>query len=270
MAILEQEVLRPSTKPPLDRPALREVIELSLWAGQLLLQYGAETTIIEETIHRFGTGLGCDWMDIFVSPNAVTITATSGDEFRTKTRRVVGIGVNMGVTTAVIDLQMRVGSGDMNRPAVAGELRRISDMGSQYPRGLIVLAVGLSCAAFSRLFEGDTGVFVATFIAAAAAMFVRQELHHRHLNPLLITIITAFVAGLLASAAVWVSPNPERALAAAVLLLVPGVPLINAAEDLIKGHVVTGIVRGVTGTLIVLCIALGLGMAMALTRVGLP
>ena len=64
------------------------------------------------------------------------------------------------------------------------------------------------------------------------------------------------------------SGRPPTCPAADVLLLVPGIPLINAAEDLIKGHMVTGIVRGLTGVLISLGIALGLLLAMRLMGVG--
>src|SRR5690606_40700086 len=76
-------------KPQLSYEALRDIIDLSLWAGQLLLQHGADTQMVEETIHRLGTALGCNWLDILVSPNALVITAHSGIEFRTKVRRVV-------------------------------------------------------------------------------------------------------------------------------------------------------------------------------------
>ena len=54
------------------------------------------------------------------------------------------------------------------------------------------------------------------------------------------------------------------ALAASVLLLVPGVPFINAVEDLIKGYTVVGLARGATSALIILAIALGLLIAMQL------
>ncbi|MCA9956183.1 MAG: threonine/serine exporter family protein, partial [Anaerolineales bacterium] len=47
------------------------------------------------------------------------------------------------------------------------------------------------------------------------------------------------------------------------------VPLINSAQDLIRGHMVTGIARGVTGLLISLAIALGLLLALSLTGVSL-
>lgn len=266
---LEAEVSPP--KAPLEYEELRDIIDLALWAGQLLLQYGAASGRIEETVHRLGTGLGCDWMDILVSPNALVVTTISGAEFRTKMRRVVSIGVNMTIIDEVNRLSRRVAAGELDRVGVRRELRRISDLGHSYNRWLVVLVVGLACGAFSRLFGGDWGAFGVTILAASVAMFVRQELHHRYFNPLLIVILTAFVAGLLASLAnlLNLSDQPEIALTASVLLLVPGVPLINSAEDLIEGHMVTGLIRGITGGIIALALALGLLLAMRLTGTGL-
>lgn len=256
-----------STKPPLTHTELRDVINLSLWAGQLLLQHGAETQRIEETVHRMGTGLGCDWMDILISPNALLITASSGEEFRTKTRRVVNIGVNMDIITQINILSRRVTNGQLTTDELHKELRRISDMSRLYSRWIIVAMVGLACAAFSRLFNGDMAAFFITLIAASTAMFVRQELTHQYFNPFMTTIVTAFVAGLVASTAAifQLSEQPQVALATAVLLLVPGVPLINCAEDLMKGHMVIGVIRGLNGALISVCIAIGLLLAMTLT-----
>ena len=81
-------------KRPLAYHELRDIIDLSLWAGQMLLQHGATSQRVEESVHKIGTGLGCDWLDILVSPNVITITASSGSEFRTKLRRVVSLGVS--------------------------------------------------------------------------------------------------------------------------------------------------------------------------------
>ncbi|MGQ9888491.1 MAG: threonine/serine exporter family protein [Aggregatilineales bacterium] len=256
-------------KKALEREELRDVIDLSLWAGQLLLQHGAEAERVEETVHRLGTALGCDWLDVLVSPNAIIATTSSGLEFRTKVRRVVGMRVDMTIVSAVNRLSRRVESGELNRFQARAELARISSMPPHYNRWLTVALVGLACASFSRLFGGDWAVFAVTFAASATAMLVRQELTRRHINQLLTVIATAFVAGLIASSAAvfrW-SETPLTALSAAVLLLVPGVPLINAAEDMIKGHMVVGLVRGATGVLVSLAIALGLLLAMTLAGV---
>jgi uncharacterized membrane protein YjjP (DUF1212 family) len=94
-------------------------------------------------------------------------------------------------------------------------------------------------------------------------------LSKRHFNAFVVVVMTAFTAGALASTAslFQLSPQPQHALAASVLLLVPGVHLINSLQDMIRGHMVTGLVRGFTGAVIALCIALGLLLAMQLLGV---
>jgi uncharacterized membrane protein YjjP (DUF1212 family) len=257
-------------KSPLKYEELRDVIDISLWAGQMLLHYGAESQRVEETVHRLSTGLGCTWADVLVSPNAIVLTTISGQEFRTKVRRVVGVSVDMTIVAEISDLSRRVSAGQADRFQVRAELERIDTQPRHYNRWLVMLMVGLACAAFSRLFGGDGAVFLATFCSSALAMFVRQQLQREHFNPLLVTVVTAFVAGMAAGSFTLldVNPHPDTALAASVLLLVPGVPLITSAEDLIEGHLVTGIVRGILGSLISLGIALGLLIAIELTEVG--
>lgn len=266
---LDPQAASNAPKPPLEREELRDVIDLSLWAGQFLLQHGAESARIEETVHRLGTGLGADWMDVLVSPNAIAVTTVSGPEFRTKIRRVVNIGVNMLVLDEINRISRQVAAGQMDRRQVRSSLRRLDHMPAQYNRWLVVYSVGLACASFARLFGGDWPAFAITFVAASTAMYVRQAMMRRFYNTLLTVIVTAFIAGTLATAGVRLelTQTPNALLAAAVLLLVPGVHLINAVEDMIKGHLVTGLVRGVTGGLISLAIAIGLSLALRLMGV---
>jgi uncharacterized membrane protein YjjP (DUF1212 family) len=260
---------QPAARPPLTWQELTDVIDLAAWAGQLLMQNGADSERVEETVHRLGTALGCEWLDVFVSAHSLGITTISGDTFRTKIRRIGPGGVNMTIVSAVNRLSRRTDLGELDRAQVRAELERISHIPSHYPRWLVVVLVGLACAAFSRLLGGDWPVFGVTFVSAAVAMFVRQELARRHFNPLLVVTVTAFVASLLASSATvfQLSQEPNLALVASVLLLVPGVPLINSLEDLIGGYIMTGVARGVYGALISLAIALGLLLAMGLVGI---
>jgi uncharacterized membrane protein YjjP (DUF1212 family) len=261
-----------SVSPPLDREVLAEVVSLALTAGQLLIENGAESQRVEQTVRAVGIGLGADWGDVLVSHNAIMVTHISGGEFRTKVRRVTIGGVNMSLIEAISHLTHRVEEGKFDRLGVRTELERICRRPRHYNRWLTIVAVGLACAAFSRLFGSDWPGFGLTLVAAAAAMFVRQELTHRGFNPLLGVIVTAFVAGGvvgLIQKLFLFSLRAELALAASVLLLVPGVPFINAVEDMIKGHTVVGLARGATAVLIIFGIALGLLLAMRLTGVSL-
>lgn len=251
-------------KPQLDYETLRDIIDLALWAGQMMLQNGAESARVEETVHRLGTALGANWMDILVSPNAILVTTISGEEFRTKIRRVVAMGVNMQIIAEIRTLVHQVERGQIDRAEAREVLVRLSHIKPQYNRWLVCLMIGLGCAAFSRLFGGDLVVFIITFIAASIAQFVRQEFQRRYFNSLIVVVVTAFVAALIGGLASYfkLSPQPQFALIASVILLVPGIHLVNSMRDLIAGHLVTGIVRGVVGGMVSLGIALGLFMAM--------
>ncbi|MFW5709198.1 MAG: threonine/serine ThrE exporter family protein [Chloroflexota bacterium] len=258
-------------KEPLHHDELTDIIDLALWAGQMLMQHGAEASRIEETVHHIGTGLGCDWLDVLILSQGITVTATSGGEFRTKARRVTRMGVNFSVVDMVNDLSHRVYHQQVDRFELRSALQTVSTTPEHYNRWLVVGLVGLACGAFSRLFGADMQIVLMTIAASSMAMFVRQELTARYLNSFLVVVLTAFTAGIFASlpALLDIGASPELALAASVLLLVPGVPLISAVEDILQGHFGTGLARGAFSALIALGIAIGLSIAMRITGAGL-
>lgn len=262
---METHHLYGASKPPLTHDELTEVIDLALWVGQLLLQNGAETQRIEETVHRIGTGLGCDWMDVYVHMTGVMLTASSGAEFRTKVRRVVRVHMNNDILTRVNNLSRRVTLGEVKAAECREELAHISTLHSQYNRWTVVVMVGLACAAFCRLFGADFTAVAVTFLAASAAMFTRQELTKQHFNNYVIVTATAFTGSLIAALLTHyliVTPDAIHAIYASTLLLVPGSQLINSFSDMIKGYTMMGIARGFTGALISMAIAVGLVMVL--------
>lgn len=271
MTEAQEEFEQGNGKRPLSHAELTDIIDLCLWSGQMLLQYGANSFRVEESVHRVGTGLGCDWLDIIVRTESLTVTASSGGEFRTKTRRVMGHGVNMARMTAINTLSREIERREIDRFAARQKLAQISETPGNYNRWVIVGMVGLACGAFSQLFGGDWRILLITIVAASSAMFVRQEMHQRQFNPFIITTVCAAIAGLIAatSALLPVGAAPEAALTASVLLLVPGVPLINATHDFLRGYMSNGITRGALGLIISMCIALGLMIAILLTGVSI-
>ena len=259
-----------TSKPQLEYAELRDVIDLSLWLGQLMLQHGAESARVEETVHRVGTALGGDWLDILISPTAIAITTSSGGEFRTKLRRVVGLYVDYTRVDALNQLARQVESKALDRFAVRRELERITALPTRYPLILRIVLVGLACGAFSQLFGGGWPELALTWGAASAAMAVRLTLLHLRFNAVLVTSVTAFTAGVLVIISGQWLPGAVLpiALVSAVLLLVPGVQLVNSLEDMIEGYVLIGVARGAAGGLVLLGLALGLLIAMQLLGVG--
>jgi uncharacterized membrane protein YjjP (DUF1212 family) len=258
-----------SKKPQLALDQHEEATRLSIWGGQLLLQYGAETQLVETLTHRLGTALGCDWVDIAVSHNAIVMTTISGPRYLTKTRRIIDSGINMTTVSEICRLVALVEKGLKDAAWVRRKLRKLSDRQFHYNRWLMIFVVGLSCACFARLQGGDFTVFAVTMMASSVAMFTRQELHRRSYHLLMNWVITATVATVIASIgpAFSLGNKPELAMAASVLLLVPGFPLMNAISDAVKGHVNVGLARWTWASLMTLSVALGILIGMNLTGV---
>lgn len=253
-------------------PCNVKILDLSLWAGQLLLQHGADCFLIEETVHRLATAMGADWADVLVHANGVVVSVSIQGAYLTKSRRAPDRGVNMRIVAAIDQLLAQVAlldRGVVAREHVQVELLAISQLGRYYSPYIVALMIGLSCAAFSRLFGGNLTVFIITAVAASVAMLVRQQLVKHHVNLYITVFTTALVATLIASFARFtqVGNQLETALAASVLLLIPGVPLTNAFSDLIRGYTLVGLARGTIGALITLSIALGILLAMRMIGV---
>lgn len=259
-----------SRKKVLSAEELADVIDLVLWAGQMLLQSGARAQRIEETVHHLGTGLGADWLDIFISPHAISITTVNHGQFRTKIRRVVQMGANMNVAVEINELSRQVTAGTLSHQQLRQQLEQIDQLPPVYNRWFVIVAIGLACAAASRLFGGDWVSFGVTWVAAMIAMWVRQELVHRSFNPFVGVVMTAFVAAFVAGSSqrVGLTGNPQVILVSSVLMLIPGVPLITSGIDAIEGNVIMGLARGVLAALTSLSIALGLLLATWLLGMG--
>lgn len=121
--------------------------------------------------------------------------------------------------------------------------------GPRYHPALVLHSGGLRHAAFCRLFEGDATAMGLVFIATLAGFYLRQLLVRWRVDGKIVFFLCAFAASLLAAPGVlfhW-GTTPQTALAASVLFLIPGIPLINAMLDIMDGHALMGFARARAG-----------------------
>jgi len=248
-----------------DQSSQRAVTRLCIQCGLFLLQHGAESALVEELSTRLGLALGMDSVESSISSNAIVLTTIKAGQCLTSTRKNHDRGINMHVVTEVQHIVIMAEHKLLDAQGVEKRFSQIKPL--RYPRWLVALMVGLSCACFCKLNNGGWDGAMVTFIASTLAMYVRQVLTGRHLHPQINFCITAFVAttvsGLLLRLPGFAT-TPTIAMAASVLLLVPGFPLINAVADMFKGHINTGLVRWAIASLLTLATCIGVVMSMTL------
>lgn len=243
----------------------REITRLCIECGLLLLQHGAESMLAEQLTTRLGIALGAHQVESAISSNSLVLTTIIDGHCLTSTRRIIDRGINMHVVTEVQHAIILVEHHLLDYKQLQKKLSSIKPL--RYPRWLMVLMVALSCGCFSKLNDGGWDGALVTFIASGFAMYFRQVLTSKQMNPLINFCITAFVAtsvsGLLLKTP-YFAPTASISMAASVLLLVPGFPLINAVADMFKGHVNTGLARWTMASLLTLATCIGVVLAMAI------
>ena len=243
----------------------RAVTRLCIQCGLFLLQHGAESALVDELSSRLGRALGMDSVESSISSNAIVLTTIKDGQCLTSTRKNHDRGINMHVVTEVQHIVILAEHHLLDYKGVEKRFSQIQPL--RYPRWLVALMVGLACACFCQLIKGGWDGAVITFFASTAAMYIRQLLAQRHLHPQINFCLTAFAAttisGLLLQLPTF-SNTPTIAMAASVLLLVPGFPLINAVADMFKGHINTGLARWAIASLLTLATCVGVVMALTI------
>jgi uncharacterized membrane protein YjjP (DUF1212 family) len=251
---------------------VEEVAHLALQVGRLLLHNGTDTAQVQESATRFAAAFGCE-AHLMVSYEAILLTVVAGSQFRTKVGHPIpAMNVNLAAVTAVNRLVAEVENGRLQLAEARAELDGIEHRPPVYGGWVVVAALGLTAASLSRLFGGDWPTFGIVWLAGATGTWLRQELGRHRFNLFFIAFAGALVSGVIGGVAVQLglSGTPALCLVAPGMIIVPGVPLVNGVQDMIKNHMTLGLARLGLGGLITLAIAFGLFLATVVTGAMIP
>ncbi|WP_320036061.1 threonine/serine exporter family protein [Halarcobacter sp.] len=232
-------------------------------AAVLMLEFGAESRLIETIAQRLGNALGVDSVEVSLIPSAIVLTTLSNKQTQsvTTTRRAHHKPINMSIVCDVQKMCYKVEKEKLDVDYVIKTMKEIKP--NYYNRWLIVFMVGLSCACFSYLNGADWQGFATTFLASAVAMFVRQELARKKFVLIITFGITAFVATLIAALAQIfnLTNTPDIVLSSSVLLLAPGFPFVNSVLDAVKGYLAMGWGRWMQAVMLTAATSVGIVFA---------
>lgn len=239
-----------------------DITRVIIKVATMLLEYGAESLLVEQSASRLGDALGVDSVEIALIPSAIVLTTLYNDHCVTTTRRVYKKEINMSIVCYIQKIVLEVEQKKLGVNFISTALSKANP--ARYNRWLVIFMVGLSCAAFAHLQRGDLWTLLITFLAASIAMWTRQEIAKKGFAPYINVGITAFVATLIASIALQVSDKPYIALASSVLLLFPGFPFVNSFSDSFKGYLNMGWGRWLQASLLTFSVTIGIILAITL------
>ncbi|WP_102267637.1 threonine/serine exporter family protein [Massilicoli timonensis] len=234
-------------------------------AGRMLLESGAETYRVEETIIRICNAYGVQHASSFVMPTGIMTSFFYEDRNYARVERVYERGTDLNKIHLINDLSRRIGDEKISVRDLEAELTLIKN-GQRYSELLIWLFSGLSAFGFAFFFGGGLGEAFSSFLVGMAIKTVSLKMETLQINTFFNIVVSSVVAGFLSVFTVWIEigSNLDIIIISSIMLLVPGIAITNAIRDTVAGDLVSGLTRACEAFLVAVAIALGVGFALSM------
>lgn len=264
-----------------SKKTLCRKLDLLLRTGQILMESSADTSRVKRNMERTAAYLGLPKENLHMNIDYYMLQVNVSDEYHSfsKMQRCDKHVINMLAIQEVSKLSWRAIQKDYSLDKYEEELEKIANGKHYYKDWMIAIGAGLACGGFCIQFGCDWTAFFYASIAAILGNRLRMFLNHSGSNLYANFAVAAFVSTILAWLSSFLSTptvqaalpeflrpilfteTPWHPLLACALYIVPGVPLINAVNDLLDNHINTGLVRAMNTLLIVIAMSFGIMLA---------
>ena len=245
----------------------KDLMNLSLYTGALLIQNGAESYRAEDTIERICKSVSnISNVSAYALPSAIFISMEFEGETLSNFRKITISDTNLYKIDRVNSFSREFVSRDLSIKEAYDRLFEID--GTEENPKKIYLSGGIAASFFSVLFGGDIKDFTASFFIGILIPIVLDKLSYLKLSFFINNIICAFVTSILAIICVHfgLGSNIDMIIIGVIMLLVPGVAITNSVRDIMSGEFITGAITMIKAFFIALAIAFGVGVGLKIMR----
>lgn len=227
---------------------------------------GATCVRIEKNTGRIAQAFGYD-ICITIMPKHISMTLKDPESGQQHTcqRHMVMCGINFDLNTRLSSLSWKISDKKLDYPRARALFDEI--VGRHYCSSqLTVLLTSLANASFCRLFGGDATAMLVVFVATFAGFELKNIMLSHKLDIRIVFMACAFISTVISTGAQlfgW-GATPDTAIATSVLYLIPGVPYINSASDLIDKHYLCSISRFMDACVLTACLSIGMCAGLSL------
>ena len=252
----------------------QEILLLAIKAGQIQLENGAEIFRVEDTIMHICRSYGLHSVNTFVLSNGIFISC--GDEQEPQFAKVLQVPVNhtnLRRVAEVNQLSRRIEKEKLEPEEARRELKRIEEQPG-FPAALQIAVAGIAGACFGVMFGGSARDFLCSLFIGALYQVYCLYLGAPHFSQIVRNILGSAWITFLCILCYRFGPgqNFDAMIIGGIILMVPGVAFTNAIRDMADGDYISGSVRMMDAILVFFCIAIGVGLVIALygTLTGTP
>lgn len=238
-------------------------IDCFLLAGRIMMESGAETYRVEDTMLRMARSQNLVNAQSYVTPTGIIFSLGKTDPTSIAS-----------ISTRITDLQRIALVNAVSRKLTAhtitleqayAELKIIEKTNYFLPMWIQVITACLASAAFMIMFEGIWQDVPAALVAGGIGHYVVCIVHEKTKVKFFSEFLAALIVAIVAMIAVHngLGSELDKIIIGSVMPLVPGLVITNAVRDLMAGHFTAGVAKGTEALLT--AFAIGAGVALVLS-----
>jgi Uncharacterized conserved protein len=243
---------------------IHEVAAVCVLAGKILLENGAETYRVEDTMNRLARSFSVDEAQSFVTPTGIIFAIEGCDA--TQLVRITHRGTNLRKVAEVNSLSRLVANGQTDISMAHEQLKMIDRSKRIYKDGLQIFAAAAASSCFLLMFLGKWSDVLPAFVAGGAGqagvIYFHRLTRVKFFSEFMSSILIGLIAVLSVKTGIGIEVN--KIIIGAVMPLVPGVPITNAVRDVMAGDLVSGLSKSAEAGLTAFAIGIGVAFALAL------
>ncbi|BBH22511.1 membrane protein [Paenibacillus baekrokdamisoli] len=245
---------------------MKQIVEVCLLAGKLMLQNGAETYRVEDTMTRISQSYGIIESHSYVTPTAILFSIEGADI--TRLARISDRTIRLDKVTEVNGISRRISNGELTVQEAYQLLKEVEASEKVYPIGFSMTVAGLASGCFLIMFGGLWKDVIPAVLAGGFGYFclikVQRYVHIKFFSEFTASLIIGVLASLLVEVNLGI--QFDKIVIGSVMPLVPGLLITNAVRDLMAGHLVSGLSKGSEAFLT--AFAIGTGIVVVLNWMG--
>ncbi|MEG0259149.1 MAG: threonine/serine exporter family protein [Lysinibacillus sp.] len=238
-------------------------IDCFLLAGRLMIESGAETYRVEDTMLRMANSQNMSDAQSYATPTGIIFSLG-----KTQPTRIASISkraTDLQKIALVNSVSRKLTSKIITLEEAYDELKTIQKTNYFLPIYMQVLAAALASGCFLILFKGVWLDFPVALIAGGLGFLLLLITNDLTKVKFFSEFTASLTIGLVAFLAVknGFGSEIDKIIIASVMPLVPGILIANAVRDLMAGHFMAGMAKGTEAFLT--AFAIGTGIAVVLS-----
>ncbi|MEW8969269.1 threonine/serine exporter family protein [Mesobacillus jeotgali] len=243
-----------------------EVMRACLLAGKIMLQSGAETYRVEDTMSRMASAFGIDQTHSYVTPTGIIFSVEGVGRERTKLVRISERTTDLRKVAMVNSVSRRISSGEIGLEEACRLLGELEEADLTYSFMVQIFAAAIASGCFTIMFLGSWLDFLPSMAAGGIGFFLVVYFHRIVPVKFFAEFLSSFMIGMISFFFVKLGLGQEldKIIIGSVMPLVPGLLITNAVRDLMAGHLVSGLSKGAEALLTAFAIGSGIAAILSL------